>query len=289
MSSYVGWVMNVLNLVIALQAKGGVSSLAGRDGQIQELLGIVARIVEEQSPTKQREDDVRQVNEGQPGVEQAFKHLAQKNGGQQELLNALSETWCIDNQRQHEELINAVVPQPTCKGIILFLVCAWLSLNPKWCFYTMSSTSVCRLYQPPNGFVMWTPIVSCDAAWKPRSRSSWIVPDDLPLIFVFILLIDHGGEDSPAPAAMHLQYCRLWIKYHLVPISIEGPALELQGNVDHTIEHDIMESSSDSKDEEPNGKDQQSTFDTNFGDQYDHVTYLIGKWVNTLPLVVEHV
>ncbi|KIO11734.1 hypothetical protein M404DRAFT_7139 [Pisolithus tinctorius Marx 270] len=35
-----------------------------------------------------------------------------------------------------------------------------------------------------------------------------------------------------------------------------------------------MESSSDSKDEEPNGRDQQPTFNTDFDDQCDHVTSL---------------
>ncbi|KAI6011716.1 hypothetical protein BKA83DRAFT_4501948 [Pisolithus microcarpus] len=55
---------------------------------------------------------------------------------------------------------------------------------------------------------------------------------------------------------------------------LEGPAQELQGDVDCSIEHSIMESASDSKDEESNGRDQQPTFDTDFDDQYDHVTSL---------------
>ncbi|KAI6011704.1 hypothetical protein PISMIDRAFT_13098 [Pisolithus microcarpus 441] len=55
---------------------------------------------------------------------------------------------------------------------------------------------------------------------------------------------------------------------------LEGPAWELQGNVDRSIEHSIVESSSDSKDEESNGRDQQPTFNTDFNDQYDHVTSL---------------
>ncbi|KAI6126627.1 hypothetical protein F5141DRAFT_997597 [Pisolithus sp. B1] len=79
-----------------------------RDGQIQELLGIVARIVEEQNAAKQREEDARQANEGKPGIEQVLEDLARQNAEQRELFHALSETWRTDNQRQHEELINAV-------------------------------------------------------------------------------------------------------------------------------------------------------------------------------------
>ncbi|KAI6038622.1 hypothetical protein EDC04DRAFT_1927411 [Pisolithus marmoratus] len=79
-----------------------------RDGQIQELLGIVARIVEEQNAAKQREDDVRQANEGKPSIEQVLEDLARQNGEQRDLLGALSETWRTDNQRQHQELIDAV-------------------------------------------------------------------------------------------------------------------------------------------------------------------------------------
>ncbi|KAI6107814.1 hypothetical protein EDD16DRAFT_1488479 [Pisolithus croceorrhizus] len=78
-----------------------------RDGQIQELLGIVARIVEEQNAAK-REEDARQANEGKPGMEQVLEDLARQNAEQRELFYALSEAWRTDNQRQHEELINAV-------------------------------------------------------------------------------------------------------------------------------------------------------------------------------------
>ncbi|KAI6010198.1 hypothetical protein PISMIDRAFT_9867 [Pisolithus microcarpus 441] len=55
---------------------------------------------------------------------------------------------------------------------------------------------------------------------------------------------------------------------------LEGPTWELQGNVDLTIKHNIVESSSDSENEESNGRDQQPTFDTDFCDQYDHVASL---------------
>ncbi|KAI6020217.1 hypothetical protein PISMIDRAFT_201486 [Pisolithus microcarpus 441] len=63
-----------------------------RDGQIQELLGIVARIVEEQNAAKQREEDARQANEGKPGIEHVLEDLARQNAEQRELLNALSES-----------------------------------------------------------------------------------------------------------------------------------------------------------------------------------------------------
>ncbi|KAI6126668.1 hypothetical protein F5141DRAFT_1248011, partial [Pisolithus sp. B1] len=79
-----------------------------RDGQIQELLGIVAKIVEEQNGAKQREEDARRANEGKPGVEQVLEDLAKQNAEQRELLNALSETWRADNQRQHAELIDTI-------------------------------------------------------------------------------------------------------------------------------------------------------------------------------------
>ncbi|KAI6107824.1 hypothetical protein EDD16DRAFT_1488493 [Pisolithus croceorrhizus] len=79
-----------------------------RDGQIQELLGIVARIVEEQNTAKQREEDARQANEDKPGIEQVLEDLARQNAEQRDLLNALSETWRTDNQRQHAELIDTI-------------------------------------------------------------------------------------------------------------------------------------------------------------------------------------
>ncbi|KAI5985942.1 hypothetical protein EDD15DRAFT_2175384 [Pisolithus albus] len=88
-----------------------------RDVQIQELLGIVTRIAEEQNAAKQREEDTRQANEGRLGESQ--------NAEQRELLNVLSESkhpiyisrpdthciilaWRTDNQRQHEEPINTI-------------------------------------------------------------------------------------------------------------------------------------------------------------------------------------
>ncbi|KAI6154433.1 hypothetical protein EDD17DRAFT_1512854 [Pisolithus thermaeus] len=83
--------------------------------------------------------------------------------------------------------------------------------------------------------------------------------------------------NSPVPMTMHLQCCGLRIKYHLVPISVEylgGPAWELQDDVDRNNERSIVESSSDLKDDESNGRDQQPIFDTDFDDQYDHVTSL---------------
>ncbi|KAI6020218.1 hypothetical protein BKA83DRAFT_4297790 [Pisolithus microcarpus] len=76
-----------------------------RDGQIQELPGIVTKTV---ASAKRREVDTGQVNEGKPGIEQVIDDLARQTAEQRELLNALSETWRKDNQRQHEELINAV-------------------------------------------------------------------------------------------------------------------------------------------------------------------------------------
>ncbi|KAI5994168.1 hypothetical protein EDD15DRAFT_844850 [Pisolithus albus] len=81
---------------------------AARDGQIQELLGIVTRIAEEQNAAKQREEDAREANEGKLGIEQVLEDLARQNAEQRELLHALSETWRTDNQRQHEESIDTI-------------------------------------------------------------------------------------------------------------------------------------------------------------------------------------
>ncbi|KAI6145311.1 hypothetical protein BKA82DRAFT_4312648 [Pisolithus tinctorius] len=109
-----------------------------RDDQIQELLGVVARIVEEQNAAKQREEDARQANEGKPGIEQVLEDLARQNTEQRELLNALSETWHADNQRQHAELISAVrataneqVPY-NVQGPILIWRPHHRLLNPRW-------------------------------------------------------------------------------------------------------------------------------------------------------------
>ncbi|KIK27259.1 hypothetical protein PISMIDRAFT_93344, partial [Pisolithus microcarpus 441] len=41
-------------------------------------------------------------------IEQVLEDLARQNADQRDLLNALSETWRTDNQRQHEELINTI-------------------------------------------------------------------------------------------------------------------------------------------------------------------------------------
>jgi hypothetical protein len=83
-----------------------------RDGQMQELTGMVSRLVEEQVAARQREEEQRQANEGKPGksraeapgvatvlnqqtgVEQVLEELHRQNTEQRELLNALSESEC---------------------------------------------------------------------------------------------------------------------------------------------------------------------------------------------------
>ncbi|KAI6020329.1 hypothetical protein BKA83DRAFT_1527796 [Pisolithus microcarpus] len=72
------------------------------------------------------------------------------------------------------------------------------------------------------------------------------------------------------PKAMYACHCKLDKSTQY----LAGPAQELQGDVGLSIKHSIMESSSDSKDEELNGRDQQPTFYTDFDDQYDHFTPL---------------
>ncbi|KAG6330770.1 hypothetical protein ID866_8320 [Astraeus odoratus] len=79
-----------------------------RDNQIQELLGIVARVVEEQAAARQREEEARQANEGKPSIEEVLEQLRNQNNDQRDLLNALSDSWRADNQRQHDELVNTV-------------------------------------------------------------------------------------------------------------------------------------------------------------------------------------
>ena len=113
-----------------------------RDNQIHELLGVVARIIEEQAAARQREEELRQADENKPsecasdlsnvngpngqlGIEQVLEELRNQNNDQRDLLNALSESayrgnsylypanqtmlaWRADTSRQHEELVSTV-------------------------------------------------------------------------------------------------------------------------------------------------------------------------------------
>ncbi|KAF9233906.1 hypothetical protein BU15DRAFT_53269 [Melanogaster broomeanus] len=80
-----------------------------RDGQMQELMGMVSRLVEEQAAAKQREEEQRQANEDQRiGIEQVLEELQRQNAEQRELLNAVSENWRADSIRQHQDTLNAV-------------------------------------------------------------------------------------------------------------------------------------------------------------------------------------
>ncbi|KAF8556599.1 hypothetical protein OG21DRAFT_1482945 [Imleria badia] len=79
-----------------------------RDGQMQELMGMVSRLADEQAAARQREEEQRQANEGKPGIEQVMEELHRQNAEQRELLNALSDSWRADSNRQHEETISAV-------------------------------------------------------------------------------------------------------------------------------------------------------------------------------------
>ncbi|KAF9224785.1 hypothetical protein BS17DRAFT_731403 [Gyrodon lividus] len=79
-----------------------------RDGQMQELMGMVSRLVEEQMAARQREEEQRQANEGKPGIEQVLEELQRQNAEQRELLNTVSDNWRADSNRQHEETISAV-------------------------------------------------------------------------------------------------------------------------------------------------------------------------------------
>ncbi|KAN0094708.1 hypothetical protein V8E55_002995 [Tylopilus felleus] len=57
---------------------------------------------------KEERDGQRQANEGKPGIEQVMEELQRQNAEQRDLLNALSEGWRVDSNRQHQETINAV-------------------------------------------------------------------------------------------------------------------------------------------------------------------------------------
>ncbi|KAH0831167.1 hypothetical protein J3R83DRAFT_13743 [Lanmaoa asiatica] len=79
-----------------------------RDGQMHELMGMVSRLVDEQAAAKQREEEERQANEGKPGIEQVLEELQRQNAEQRGLLDALSDSWRADSNRQHQETISAV-------------------------------------------------------------------------------------------------------------------------------------------------------------------------------------
>ncbi|KAG9313810.1 hypothetical protein JVU11DRAFT_6171 [Chiua virens] len=79
-----------------------------RDGQMQELLGMVARLMDEQAAARQREEEQRLANEGKPGIEQVMEDLQRQNAEQRDLLNALSDSWRADSNRQHQDTLNAV-------------------------------------------------------------------------------------------------------------------------------------------------------------------------------------
>ncbi|KAI9460678.1 hypothetical protein HD554DRAFT_2176531 [Boletus coccyginus] len=79
-----------------------------RDGQIRELMGMVSRLVDEQAAAREREEEQRQANEAKPGIEQVMEELQRQNAEQRELLNAVSENWRVDSNRQHQETISAV-------------------------------------------------------------------------------------------------------------------------------------------------------------------------------------
>ena len=80
-----------------------------RDGQMQELMAMVSRLVDEQAAARQREEEQRQANEGKPGesndrfrlllcsskrigIEHVMEELHRQNAEQRELLNALSDS-----------------------------------------------------------------------------------------------------------------------------------------------------------------------------------------------------
>lgn len=66
-----------------------------RDGQMQELMGMVSRLVDEQAAARQREEEQRQANEGKPGeLNDCFRSLL----GSSWRLQASSKSWrnCID-------------------------------------------------------------------------------------------------------------------------------------------------------------------------------------------------
>ncbi|KAI6118075.1 hypothetical protein F5141DRAFT_1061743 [Pisolithus sp. B1] len=110
------------------------------------------------------------------------------------------------------------------------------------------------------------------------THSKWRDTHIHGVLVLFVNKRNVGWLDLPVPMVMHLQCCRLQIKYNLVPISTEGPpSQELQGDMDLTIKHSFMESSSDLNNEEPNEMDPQTTFDTDIDDQCDHSTSLCLK------------
>ncbi|KAH7904706.1 hypothetical protein BJ138DRAFT_1018746 [Hygrophoropsis aurantiaca] len=79
-----------------------------KDAQMQELRDMVFRLVEDREADKIRQEEERLANEGKPGIERVLEELARQNAEQRELLDALSESWRVDSNRQHEETINAV-------------------------------------------------------------------------------------------------------------------------------------------------------------------------------------
>ncbi|KAI6135909.1 hypothetical protein EDD17DRAFT_1517395 [Pisolithus thermaeus] len=72
------------------------------------------------------------------------------------------------------------------------------------------------------------------------------------------------------PKAMYARHRKL----DKSALYLEGPSWELQSNVDLTIKHSFVESSSEPNDEEPNEMNPQTTFDIDIDDRCDHPTSL---------------
>ncbi|KAN0094707.1 hypothetical protein V8E55_002994 [Tylopilus felleus] len=74
-----------------------------------QLADLTNLLVYEQESARQREEERRQASEGKLGIDQVMQELLQRqNTEQKDLFSTLSEGWRSDNNRQHQETIDAI-------------------------------------------------------------------------------------------------------------------------------------------------------------------------------------
>ncbi|OAX31810.1 hypothetical protein K503DRAFT_870477 [Rhizopogon vinicolor AM-OR11-026] len=79
-----------------------------KDAQFRELKDMVSRLLQDREADRIQEEERRLQEEGKPDIQAVLDHLNQQNAEMREMLDILSENWRNDDERRHQETLEAV-------------------------------------------------------------------------------------------------------------------------------------------------------------------------------------